>query len=398
MITPYTVDLTPNRGTPAVVHVSQDDIKRLLVFKVVDDAGTDWAETNCSFTLRGRKPSKLGFQVDGTVEAGDTGTVIKFYTTRNMTSEAGQIPAEIRVRDEDTGTVLGTANLILDVEKNPHPAGTTDGSQPEAKTLMEAAEAYLAQTRQAAAEAAASAESADASADLAEQYKDAAFSGTPEGYEALAAKMQDVPGDIETRQDILRRKVLALTAGVKEMNRWALRTYYEVTSIEDNLVRCRFAGRSVSFNINAETPGSYGLVTRLYGYGFRLTDFYRTLVTDSTTETHFYFDGRPKDTAAISVGDVFSTLTMWKQLMSGRYLVIKLDSTGLHVWMLYNYKPSALSTLVNESAEDPNFTSVFRQEAGDCVEVTEIATERSLVTVQSATWTANEWHRVDVFW
>ena len=84
--------------------------------------------------------------------------------------------------------------------------------------------------------------------------------------------------------------------------------------------------------------------------------------------------------------------------MSGRYLVIKLDSTGLHVWMLYNYKPSALSTLVNESAEDPNFTSVFRQEAGDCVEVTEIATERSLVTVQSATWTANEWHRVDVYW
>ena len=67
MITPYTVDLTPNRGTPAVVHVSQDDIKRLLVFKVVDDAGTDWAETNCSFTLRGRKPSKLGFQVDGAI-------------------------------------------------------------------------------------------------------------------------------------------------------------------------------------------------------------------------------------------------------------------------------------------------------------------------------------------
>lgn len=240
---------------------------------------------------------------------------------------------------------------------------------------------------------------AGANADLAEHYKDLAFAGTPDGYEALVEKVYGIPATIGTQHDILQRKVLALSAGVKNLNRWPLRTYYEVVEKKDGRVKFRFAGRNVTMNMNPNTPAYVGLVTYIYGYGFVYTTLYKTLVVDDTMTCKIYFDGRPKTYDDVVEGNVASTITVYKRLKEDRYLVLKMDATGIHLWMKYNYVPAAPSTLVNESAENPNFVSVFNQHGEvDSVEVVEVDTERSLVIVQPYTWVSGEWHKVDILW
>jgi hypothetical protein len=123
------VNLIPDTGTPAVVRVSQYDVGRPLLFKVLDGTSAMAMPSGTTATIEGTKPSGLGFSVTGTLSL-DTVTV---DTNIDMTQESGMIAAEIRFTHGTTD--IGTANFILAVEKTPHADGTTDGTQESMQNL-----------------------------------------------------------------------------------------------------------------------------------------------------------------------------------------------------------------------------------------------------------------------
>ena len=117
-----TINLVPGLSTPPVVNVKQGDIGRPIAFRVMDGTGLMTAIAGATAKIEGTKPSGLGFSVTGTI----SGNMVTLDTTEAMTQEAGRIPAEISFTK--TGLVLGTANFILAVERDPHPENVIDGT------------------------------------------------------------------------------------------------------------------------------------------------------------------------------------------------------------------------------------------------------------------------------
>lgn len=200
-----------------------------------------------------------------------------------------------------------------------------------------------------------------------------------------------------TKVDILRRKVLALSAGVKDLSRWALQTYYEVASIDDGVVTLRFGNRKLKINMNPNTPGNFGLLTHIYGYEIYMPGFYGSRSTTDPVNK-IYLDGREKSIGDLYVGFATIGITVYKQLRPGYFITMKYDPTGIHLRMLYETPPETLPTLFNPASENPNFRRVFYQVGGEAVEVIEVPTGRSITMIQSATWTPGEWHLVDILW
>lgn len=141
MLQTKNVEITPGKGEPVVINVSQGDIGRLITLNIKDGSG--WFDlTDCSVALAGIKPSGLGFTVEGSVD-GHTATI---ETVKLMTAEYGHIACELKITKDDM--LLGTANMILAVERDPHPDSTTDGNAdeliPELTILVERVEAAVA--------------------------------------------------------------------------------------------------------------------------------------------------------------------------------------------------------------------------------------------------------------
>lgn len=119
------------------LYYSQGDVGRTFEIVVSSSDGfTIPSGATCQMVAT--KPSGLGFTVAGTV----SGNKVTFTTTAVMTDEWGRFPAELRITSGNT--VIGTANFYMEGERNPHPDGTTDGSQetliPELTLLVERAE------------------------------------------------------------------------------------------------------------------------------------------------------------------------------------------------------------------------------------------------------------------
>ena len=133
------VNLTPG-GYPKEFHVSQYDVGRQLIAKIVDSTGNYSIPSGATVTLLGTKPSGFGFSLTGTVSSG---SVVTFTTTATVTAEYGRIPCEIRITNGST--ILGTANCMLVVEESPHQEGVIDGNSetviPELTILVERVEA-----------------------------------------------------------------------------------------------------------------------------------------------------------------------------------------------------------------------------------------------------------------
>ncbi len=129
------VNYTPGLFQPTLYY-SQDDVGRVFQIKL---EGFE-IPSGATVTIQATKPSGLGFTV-----AADSvdGNVATFTTTSVMTDESGRFPAELHIV---SGNVeVGTANFLMVGERNPHPSGTTDGSQgtiiPELTLLVERVEA-----------------------------------------------------------------------------------------------------------------------------------------------------------------------------------------------------------------------------------------------------------------
>lgn len=147
----FNLSITPN-NFPQTLRFSQGDIGRDFTLNLIGYTIPSGATVKCE----GTKPSGFGFTVECTVD----GNAVSFSTTEEMTDEAGRFPAQLKITSG--GTLLGTANFIMWGEADPHPDGTTDGSQgtivPELTLLVERIEAAADSVHSLSVEAEASSE------------------------------------------------------------------------------------------------------------------------------------------------------------------------------------------------------------------------------------------------
>lgn len=120
------LNLTPGAYSPEV-HLSQYDKGRTIPFKLMDGNAEYTVPSGAVIKVKATKPSGLGFVVDCTYDGG----TVTITNTETMSNEAGRFPAELSISVGDV--LLGTANFIFNVERSPHPEGTTDG---DAETLI----------------------------------------------------------------------------------------------------------------------------------------------------------------------------------------------------------------------------------------------------------------------
>lgn len=120
------LNLIPSSYIPEV-HLSQYDVGRELKFKLMDGNTEYSVPSGATVTVKATKPSGLGFVVSGTF----SGNIVTIVNTETMTNESGRFSAELSI--SSGATLLGTSNFIFNIERSPHPEGTTDG---DAETLI----------------------------------------------------------------------------------------------------------------------------------------------------------------------------------------------------------------------------------------------------------------------
>lgn len=132
------INMTPDTILP-YLKLSQYDVGREISFVMKDGSEEYTVPSGATVKLEGTKPSGFGFTITCEVN-GSTATAV---TTADMTDEWGTVVAELVVRQGDNR--LGSSNVRFDIERSPHPEGTTDGSAeviiPELTILVERAEA-----------------------------------------------------------------------------------------------------------------------------------------------------------------------------------------------------------------------------------------------------------------
>lgn len=153
------LNMTPG-GLPVVVHVSQSDAGRALTFVLEEGKDAYEIPEGSTVKLVGTKPSGLGFQLP----AEYAGNIVKVTVVDTMTNEYGEFEAELRITDANDGRI-GSANITVDAEKDPHPDNTTDG---DAEPLINELTQLLQQIAEKAEEAVDAKEAAEAAQEAAE--------------------------------------------------------------------------------------------------------------------------------------------------------------------------------------------------------------------------------------
>lgn len=115
------INMTPDTILP-YLKLSQYDVGREISFVMKDGSEEYTVPSGATVKLEGTKPSGFGFTITCTVN-GSTATAV---TTEGMTDEWGTVVAELVVRQGDSR--IGSSNVRFDIERSPHPEGTTDGS------------------------------------------------------------------------------------------------------------------------------------------------------------------------------------------------------------------------------------------------------------------------------
>lgn len=118
-----------------VLALSQYDVGVVLQFNVYDGARAASFAEGTTVTLQGRRPSGVGFMLAGTIAS----NIATFTSTTDITGEAGAFPAELRFVSGDTD--IGTVNLMVQIERAPHPDGTIDADITRQETFIERLEA-----------------------------------------------------------------------------------------------------------------------------------------------------------------------------------------------------------------------------------------------------------------
>lgn len=107
----YNLDLVPN-GPDVVVKVSQyDKGSRTIVFNLFKESVPYEVPNGATVTVRGTKADNTGFEYPCT----SSGTSCSFDIQEQMTIFNGKVLCEVRIAQ--SGSILGTANFILFVER-----------------------------------------------------------------------------------------------------------------------------------------------------------------------------------------------------------------------------------------------------------------------------------------
>ena len=173
-----TVNMIPDGSLPRI-NLSQNDVGRTFTLTLADGSGAYTVPTGAVIKFQGTKPSGLGFSV----ECDNTNNVVTVETTEGMTDEWGCVEAELQI--SKNGVVLGSSNVLLMIEQNPHPDGTTDGQAaqliPALTVLVERVEAAAESVHDLTVEADTLDASEPASAVYDEENNKITF-GIPKGY------------------------------------------------------------------------------------------------------------------------------------------------------------------------------------------------------------------------
>ena len=189
----YDLNLIPGQTAPLFVHVSQYDVgSRTLVFGLINGTEAYTIPSGMTALFNGIKPDGYVFSYDMTVDR--TNNVVKIDIEEQMAAVAGNVTCEVALfLGSDR---LGTANLILEVERSPMDGGVVSDSDLEsvehAITLIESAvssthadaESAAASALTASQKATAAANSATAAAGSATTAGNAATTATNKAGEA----------------------------------------------------------------------------------------------------------------------------------------------------------------------------------------------------------------------
>lgn len=127
----YYINIRPGNGFAETIKISQYDVGRPLSFHLMDGAGPLAIPSGSTVTIRGTKPSGLGFTEDCTI----SGSTASVSTTLGMSQEFGFFPVELVVAYNDD--VIATGNAMFLVEMSPHQDGTTDGTAEDLQDIYE---------------------------------------------------------------------------------------------------------------------------------------------------------------------------------------------------------------------------------------------------------------------
>lgn len=117
------LNILPNYSQVSGLYFSQNDVGRTATINLVDDNGVPYEiPSGATVKIQATKPSGLGFSESCTYED----NIVTVTCSATMTDELGKFPCEIEILSGSV--VLGTANFLFCVERNPHPNGTTDGT------------------------------------------------------------------------------------------------------------------------------------------------------------------------------------------------------------------------------------------------------------------------------
>ena len=118
------VNIVPQSYLPEIRVSQNDNTLRVITVNVVNEDGSPYEiPAGTTATFAGTKPSGLGFTAACAIED----SAVTFAVSDTMSNEAGRFPAEIRFMDGEDR--IGTCNVLMRVEPNPHPDDTTDGDR-----------------------------------------------------------------------------------------------------------------------------------------------------------------------------------------------------------------------------------------------------------------------------
>lgn len=118
------VSIIPQSYLPEIKVSENDNSLRAIRVSIIDENGEAYQiPSGVTATFAGTKPSGLGFTVPCTID----GSAVQFTMENTVCNEQGRFPAEIRFINGEAR--IGTCNVLLNVEPNPHPDDTTDGDR-----------------------------------------------------------------------------------------------------------------------------------------------------------------------------------------------------------------------------------------------------------------------------
>lgn len=121
------VNIVPQSYLPEIRVSKNDNMMRTIKVNLIDEKCDPWTPpAGASAVFTGTKPSGLGFTLPCTI----SGSAVTFTMLTTACNEVGRFPAEVRFTDGNGGQI-GSCNVMMNVERDPHSDDTTDGDEEE---------------------------------------------------------------------------------------------------------------------------------------------------------------------------------------------------------------------------------------------------------------------------